>query len=89
MRAAYAAYGDVDLIGEQQSLARKKDVVTPWFGEWQEVNGTAWQQALLGKTIAGRRFDMSRGQVDGAQEAELIGRGSSTAALRYVRCAGP
>ena len=49
MRAAYAAYGDVDMIGEQQSLARKKDVVTPWFGEWQEVNGTAWQQALLGK----------------------------------------
>ena len=50
MRAAYAAYGDVDKIGEQQSLARKKDVVTPWFGEWQEVNGTAWQQALLDKT---------------------------------------
>ncbi len=49
MRAAYAAYGDVDLIGKQQSLARKKDVVTPWFGEWQDVNGAAWQQALLGK----------------------------------------
>lgn len=49
MRAAYAAYGDVDMIREQQSLARKKDVVTPWFGEWQDVNGAAWQQALLGK----------------------------------------
>lgn len=49
MRAAYAAYGDVDLIGEQQSLALKKDVVTPWFGEWQDTNGAAWQQALLGK----------------------------------------
>jgi multiple sugar transport system substrate-binding protein len=49
MRAAYAAYGDVDLIGEQQSRARKKDVVTPWYGEWQDTNGAAWQQALLGK----------------------------------------
>lgn len=49
MRAVYAAYGDVDLIGKQQSLARKKDVVTPWFGEWQDINGAAWQQALLGK----------------------------------------
>jgi multiple sugar transport system substrate-binding protein len=49
MRAAYAAYGDVDTIKSQQSLARKKDVVTPWFGEWQDVNGAMWQQALLGK----------------------------------------
>lgn len=49
MRAAYAAYGDVDLIGKQQGLALKKDVVTPWFGEWNDVNGSAWQQAILGK----------------------------------------
>jgi multiple sugar transport system substrate-binding protein len=49
MREAYKAYGDVEMIKKQQSLARKKDVVTPWFGEWQEVNGAAWQQALLGK----------------------------------------
>jgi multiple sugar transport system substrate-binding protein len=49
MRAAYKAYGDVDMIRKQQNLARKKDVVTPWFGEWQDVNGSAWQQALLGK----------------------------------------
>ncbi|HML12980.1 MAG TPA: hypothetical protein VK456_06710, partial [Xanthobacteraceae bacterium] len=49
MRAAYAEYGDVDLIGKQQSLARKKDVVTPWFGEWNDVNGAAWQQAVLAK----------------------------------------
>src|SRR3974377_2501746 len=41
IRAAYAAYGDVDLIGKQQSLARKKDVVTPWFGEGKDINGTA------------------------------------------------
>ena len=37
------------MIGKQQSLARKKDVITPWFGEWKDVNGSAWQQALLGK----------------------------------------
>ena len=49
MREAYKAYGDVDLIGKQQSLARRKDVVTPWFGEWNDVNGAQWQQAVLGK----------------------------------------
>jgi multiple sugar transport system substrate-binding protein len=49
MRAAYAEYGDVDLISKQRSLARKKDVVTPWFGEWNDVNGSAWQQAILAK----------------------------------------
>jgi multiple sugar transport system substrate-binding protein len=49
MREAYKAYGDVDLIGKQQSLARRKDVVTPWFGEWNDVNGAQWQQAVIGK----------------------------------------
>jgi multiple sugar transport system substrate-binding protein len=43
------AYGDADLMARQQELARKKDTVAPWFGEWNEANGTAWQQALLGK----------------------------------------
>jgi multiple sugar transport system substrate-binding protein len=52
MREAYKAYGDVEMIRKQQALARKKDVVTPWFGEWQEVNGALWQQALLGKLTA-------------------------------------
>jgi len=49
MREAYKAYGDVDLIGKQQALARKKDVISPWFGEWNDVNGASWQQAVLGK----------------------------------------
>lgn len=49
MRKLYADYGDVELINQQQSLARKKDVITPWFGEWNEVNGTVWQQAVLGR----------------------------------------
>lgn len=49
IRAGYAAWADTDLIGRQQSLARKKDVIAPWFGEWNDVNGTAWQQAILRK----------------------------------------
>jgi multiple sugar transport system substrate-binding protein len=49
VRELYKAYGDVDLISKQQGLARKKDVVTPWFGEWNDVNGSAWQQAVIGK----------------------------------------
>ena len=59
IRAAYAAYGDVDLIGQQQSLARKKDVVTPWFGEWNDVNGTAWQQAIMGKITVEQALNTS------------------------------
>lgn len=23
-----------------------------WFGEWDEVNGTAWQSAIIGKSTA-------------------------------------
>ena len=47
VRAAYNAYTDVKIIEAQQNLARKKDVITPWFGEWMEVNGAAWQSAIL------------------------------------------
>ena len=48
IRAKYNTYADVAIIQEQQALARKKDVVTPWFGDWNEVNGAAWQSAILG-----------------------------------------
>lgn len=48
IRAAYNKYADVEIIQQQQALARKKDVVTPWFGDWNEVNGAAWQSAILG-----------------------------------------
>ena len=37
------------MVQKQALLARKKDVITPWFGEWNEVNGAAWQEAVLGK----------------------------------------
>jgi multiple sugar transport system substrate-binding protein len=59
IRAGYAAFGDVDLIGQQQSLARKKDVVAPWFGEWNDANGTAWQQAIMGKFTAEQALNAS------------------------------
>jgi multiple sugar transport system substrate-binding protein len=59
IRAGYAAFGDVDLIGQQQSLARKKDVVTSWFGEWNDANGTAWQQAIMGKVTVEQALNTS------------------------------
>lgn len=48
VRAAYNKYGDVEMIQKQQALAQKKDVITPWFGDWSEVNGAAWQSVILG-----------------------------------------
>jgi multiple sugar transport system substrate-binding protein len=59
IRAGYAAFGDVDLISQQQSLARKKDVVAPWFGEWNDANGTAWQQAIMGKVTVEQALNVS------------------------------
>ncbi len=50
IRAAYAKYSDIDMYERQQKLARKKDVISRWFGEWDEVNGTAWQSAIVGKS---------------------------------------
>lgn len=46
----YAKYADIAMFEKQQLLARKKDVITPWFGEWDEANSTAWQSAVLGKS---------------------------------------
>jgi multiple sugar transport system substrate-binding protein len=50
VRAAYEKYGDFSMFQKQQNLARKKDVIARWFGEWDEVNGTAWQSAILGQS---------------------------------------
>jgi len=49
IKANYAKYSDIAMFEAQQKLARKKDVVSRWFGEWDEVNGTSWQVAILGK----------------------------------------
>jgi multiple sugar transport system substrate-binding protein len=50
VRAAYQKYSDIAMFEKQQALARKKDVVSRWFGEWDEQNGSAWQSAIVGKT---------------------------------------
>ena len=59
IRAAYQKYSDIDLAEKQQHLARKKDVIAPWFGEWDEVNGTAWQSAILGKSTVAEALKTS------------------------------
>jgi len=50
IRAAYNKFADVDMVQRQQELAQKKDVISPWFGEWDEANGALWQQAILKQT---------------------------------------
>ena len=50
IRASYQKYSDLAMYEKQQKLARKKDVITRWFGEWDEVNGSAWQSAIIGKS---------------------------------------
>ena len=47
-RQILASYGDPDLMAKQQALVQKKDTIAPWFGEWNDTNGTAWQQAVTG-----------------------------------------
>jgi multiple sugar transport system substrate-binding protein len=49
VRAAYQKYAEINMVEKQQALARKKDVISRWFGEWDEQNGTAWQSAIVGK----------------------------------------
>jgi multiple sugar transport system substrate-binding protein len=49
VRQILSAYGDADLMAKQQALVREKDTIAPWFGEWNDTNGTAWQQAVIGK----------------------------------------
>jgi len=46
---AYNQFADIHMLQQQQDLARKKDVISPWFSEWDQVNGSAWQAAVLGK----------------------------------------
>lgn len=52
IQANYKKYSDIAMFEKQQQLARKKDVVSKWFGEWDEVNGAAWQSAIVGKSSA-------------------------------------
>jgi multiple sugar transport system substrate-binding protein len=57
----YAKYADIKVFEAQQKLARKKDVIARWFGEWDEVNGTAWQSAVLGKSTVADALKKSAG----------------------------
>jgi multiple sugar transport system substrate-binding protein len=50
VQADYRKYSDIAMFEKQQQLARKKDVIARWFGEWDEVNGSAWQSAIIGKS---------------------------------------
>ena len=50
IRAGYQKYSDINMFEKQQKLAQKKDVISRWFGEWDEINGTAWQAAIIGKS---------------------------------------
>jgi multiple sugar transport system substrate-binding protein len=37
------------IVAQQSALARKKDVISPWFGEWVETSNQAWQTVCLGR----------------------------------------
>ena len=50
IQQSYKKYADIAMFEKQQLLARKKDVIARWFGEWDEVNSTAWQSAVLGQS---------------------------------------
>jgi multiple sugar transport system substrate-binding protein len=39
--------GGADVIAQQANSAVKKDVITPWFSEWNETSNTAWQSVFL------------------------------------------
>lgn len=41
--------GGGDVIAQQAASAVKKDVVAPWFGEWNEMANAAWQSVFLNR----------------------------------------
>ena len=41
--------GGGDVIAQQANSALKKDVIAPWFGEWNEKSNTAWQSVFLNR----------------------------------------
>jgi len=41
--------GGSDIISQQAASAQKKDVVAPWFGEWNETSNQAWQSVFLAR----------------------------------------
>lgn len=59
IQTAYAKFADFNMVQQQQTLARKKDVIVSWFGEWNEANGSAWQAAILGNATPEAALDQS------------------------------
>ena len=59
VQASYAKYSDMAMFEKQQQFVKKKDVITRWFGEWDEVNGSAWQSAVIGKSTAAEALKKS------------------------------
>ena len=44
----YKTYlGGSDIVHKQAALTQKKDVISPWFGEWNENNIRAWQKGFM------------------------------------------
>jgi multiple sugar transport system substrate-binding protein len=41
--------GGGDIIAQQANSAVKKDVIAPWFAEWNEMSNTAWQSVFLNR----------------------------------------
>jgi multiple sugar transport system substrate-binding protein len=39
--------GTSEIVDRQAALALKKDVISPWFSEWNEVNNRVWQSVFL------------------------------------------
>lgn len=59
VQASYAKYSDMAMFEKQQQFVKKKDVITRWFGEWDEINGSAWQSAVIGKITAAEALKKS------------------------------
>lgn len=59
VQASYAKYSDMAMFEKQQQFVKKKDVISRWFGEWDEINGSAWQSAVIGKTTAAEALKKS------------------------------
>ena len=59
VKAIYEKYSDLAMYEKQQQLARKKDVISRWFGEWDEVNSSAWQSAIIGKSTVAEALKKS------------------------------
>jgi multiple sugar transport system substrate-binding protein len=49
LRNAVKDYADLTTVRRQFDLARTKDTMSAWFGEWNEANGRLWQSAILRK----------------------------------------